>query len=668
MTYQDIPSIHKLPTLVANQIAAGEVVERPASVIKELLENSLDARANQINIDVEQGGIGLMRVRDNGFGIRRDELLLALNRHSTSKIRDLNDLDRIHSLGFRGEALASIASISRLNLSSRFYHDEIGHSIHLHGLEKPLGPNPIAHPIGTTLEIRDLFYNTPARRKFLRTEKTEFGHVHETIKRLALSRFDVSFKLTHNHKTLMVLKEAPNEVERLQRVSMLCGPEFVAHVLTVHEESDDMQLSGWITQPTYSRSQPDMQYFFMNGRIIRDKLISYAIRQAYKDVLYSGRHPSYVLYLKVNPNQVDVNVHPAKNEVRFAESESVHGFLVSALQNSLAQTTPSHVGRPQSYPSESLKKETAQEVKNQSSLPLMDRADIKYPFSAEKSVNLIGESAISYQDFQSQFRFQSNDSMKQKCPPSDKERARMMAESRRMGNYRSALTLDETRQAYQALIPSFLPEELPLELVVDNNIDKTSIPPLGVALAQLHGVYILAQNAEGLVLVDMHAAHERVMYERMKLAWQTDSLTAQVLLVPITIPVSEHEADIAQQQAELFNQLGFDISRVGPETLLVRQVPSLLVDANVPMLIRDVLADLLRFGVSPRLQENLQEILASVACHTAIRANRQLSLTEMNALLRDMENTERSNQCNHGRPTWTQLTLKELDNLFLRGR
>jgi len=683
MTYQNIPSIHKLPTLVANQIAAGEVVERPASVIKELLENSLDARANQIDIDVEQGGVGLMRVRDNGFGIRRDELLLAMNRHSTSKIRDLDDLERINSLGFRGEALASIASISRLNLSSRFYHDELGHFIHLNGQEQPIGPKPIAHPVGTTLEIRDLFYNTPARRKFLRAEKTEFGHVHETIKRLALSRFDVSFKLTHNHKTLMVLKVAPNEPEQLQRVAMLCGPEFVAHVLNVNEESDNMQLSGWITQPTYSRSQPDMQYFFVNGRIIRDKLISHAIRQAYEDVLYSKRHPSYVLYLKVNPSQVDVNVHPTKNEVRFAQSEPVHGFLVSALQNCLAQTTPSQVGRPQSYPykkppsqgsasqvsyssTESSLKET-DSATNQSSLPLKERARIKYLISAEDSAKMMGEYPYE-ESTRSKFPFSDREQKKVKFPLSSKARAKMMGESRRVGNHPSALTIHETTQAYQALLPSLLPEDLPPELVVDNNLDRPSLPPLGFALAQLHGVYIIAQNAQGLVLVDMHAAHERVMYERMKSAWQTDGLTAQLLLVPISIPVSEHEADIAEQQAELFNQLGFEISRVGPETVIVRQVPTLLVDTNVPMLIRDVLADLLRFGVSPRLHENLQGILATVACHTAIRANRQLSLTEMNALLRDMENTERSNQCNHGRPTWTQLSMKELDNLFLRGR
>ncbi len=633
MTYQDIPSIHPLPKLLANQIAAGEVVERPASVIKELLENSLDARANNIEIDIEQGGIALMRVRDNGFGIRRDELLLALNRHSTSKIRELDDLDRINSLGFRGEALASIASISRLTLSSRFYGDEIGHCVRLDGQEKPIGPEPMAHPIGTTLEIRDLFYNTPARRKFLRTDKTEFGQVHETVKRLVLSRFDVNFKLTHNRKILMVLKVAQREDEQLQRVAMLCGPEFVDHVLSINEKSDEMQLSGWITQPTYSRSQPDMQYFFVNGRIIREKLINHAVRQAYEDVLYSGRHPSYVLYLKIDPSEMDVNVHPTKSEVRFAQIGVVHNFLVEALQNRLAQTSPNHAGPPTPSPQPSNSRE--------SSSPQASR---KSPSPQHFPFPRLGASS----------------------PPSDASKPQFIPPY--PINRPSAVAIRETMQAYQALHPPLLPEELPLDVITDNNLAPSSIPPLGYALAQLHGVYILAENADGLILVDMHAAHERITYERMKSVWQADTLSTQVLLIPISVSVSEREAEIAERHVDLFNQLGFDINRAGPETLVVREVPTLLADANMPMLVRDVLADLLRFGVSPRLQENIQGILATLACHTSVRANRQLSLSEMNALLRDMEKTERSNQCNHGRPTWTLLSMKELDSLFLRGR
>ncbi len=618
MIFQNIPSIHPLPKLVANQIAAGEVVERPASVVKELLENSLDASADTIEVDIEQGGVALIRVHDNGFGIRRDELSLALNRHSTSKIKALDDLEQINSLGFRGEALASIASISRLTLNSRFYSDERGYCIHFDGQEKITIPDPIAHPIGTTLEIRDLFYNTPARRKFLRTEKTELSHVYETVKRLALSRFDVGFKLTHNRKTLMALKIATKKEEKLQRVAMLCGPEFVEHILNIKESSGEMQLSGWITQPTYSRSQPDMQYFFVNGRIIRDKFINHAIRQAYEDVLYTGRHPSYVLYLKLDPSQVDINVHPTKSEVRFSQNGLVHSFLVNTLQNNLAQTSPSNMGPPLKFTAHPITTGTDQVTDD-----LSTEARINHKTSQQIPTYSIAHPSTS--------------------------------------------AIHETMQAYQALQMPLLPEATGRDMSIDNST-VAPIPPLGYALAQLHGVYILAENAEGLVLVDMHAAHERILYEQMKSTWQTNKLSAQVLLVPITLSISEHEAEIAEHSIELFNVLGFDMSRVGPETLLVRQIPTLLMEANIPVLMRDVLADLSRFGISSRLQDNMQDILSLLACHTSVCAHRQLSLSEMNALLRNMEKTQRSNQCNHGRPTWTQLNMKELDHLFLRGR
>jgi DNA mismatch repair protein MutL len=629
MNIQDIPSIHLLPSLVANQIAAGEVVERPASVVKELLENSLDAKANSIEIDIEQAGIALIRVRDNGFGIRRDQLLLALNRHSTSKIQNLDDLERINSLGFRGEALASIASISRLTLSSRFYKEEMGYCLRLDGSDTPVLPEPVAHPFGTTLEIRDLFYNTPARRKFLRTEKTELGHLHETIKRLALSRFEVNFKLTHNRKTLMALKVAQNSEEQLQRVAMLCGPDFVSHILKLNEASDDKQLWGWITQPTYSRSQPDMQYFFVNGRMIRDKVISHAIRQAYEDVLYSGRHPSYVLYLTLDPSELDVNVHPTKNEVRFAQSALVHEFLTKAIQKCLAQTSPSHLAdAPTTTPASSQQKNV-----NQNSSP--ERRTL-FSYQAKRKPKL-------------------TEGIRQKLifPQTQK----------------SALSIQETKQIYEALQAPLLPPDTFIEKPKsDEDSTESVIPPLGYALAQLHGVYILAENAEGLVLVDMHAAHERISYERLKVAWETKNLTAQVLLVPLSLAVSEREAEVAEQHLALFHELGFELNRAGPTSLIVRQVPTLLIDVNCSQLIRDVLADLLRFGVSSRLQENQYEILATLACHTSVRANRQLSVSEMNHLLRDMEKTERSNQCNHGRPTWTAINMKELDSLFLRGR
>lgn len=622
MINQDIPAIRRLPSLVANQIAAGEVVERPASVVKELLENSLDAQATQIEIEIEQGGIALIRIRDNGFGIRKEELLLALSRHATNKISSLEDLEQLNSLGFRGEALASIAAISRLTLNSRFHNQEMGYGVHLDGREQPTIPQPIAHPIGTTLEVRDLFYNTPARRRFLRTDKTEFAHVHEIIKRLALSCFNVSFKLTHNHKTLMALKIAQPEADKLQRVGMLCGPEFLDHILTVQADSGGMQLSGWITQPTYSRSQPDMQYFFVNGRIIRDKLLNHAVRQAYEEVLHLSRYPGYVLYLQIAPSEVDVNVHPTKNEVRFVQSSAVYQFLVHSLQNSLAKTCPNQVGSPTSV--QMLFKNNSAEV--------------------EPSINAnhppIASSGSDFQDNLSLpfASFHPTPSL-------------------------SALAIQEITPAYQTLPAPGLADDEPISPET-----TLPIPPLGYALAQLHGSYILAENATGLILVDIHAAHERITYERMKSAWQEDKLVAQMLLVPVTIAVSEREANLAEQQLELFNQLGFDISRIGPEALLVRQVPLLLAATNIAVLVRDVLADLSRFGVSSRLENHIQDLLATFACHTAIRANQSLTLAEMNALLREMEPTQRSNQCNHGRPTWVQLSLKELDSLFSRGR
>jgi len=690
---QEIPSIQLLPSLIANQIAAGEVIERPASVIKELLENSLDAKADTIEIAIEQGGISFMRVRDNGFGIRQDELALALSRHSTSKIRTFDDLDHINSLGFRGEALASIASIARLTLSSRFYQEELGHCIRFEGQEKLSALEPVARPIGTTLEIRDIFYNTPARRKFLRAERTEFNHLQETIKRLALSRFDVSFKLTHNRKTLMALKVASTEAEQLQRVGTLCGPEFAQHILSVNEESDEMQLFGWITQPTYSRSQPDMQYFFVNGRIIRDKLMNHAIRQAYEDVLYSGRHPSYVLYLTIDPSEVDVNVHPTKHEVRFAQSEPVHSFLVNALQKCLALTSPNHT-----TPSPSQKS--------------LDSLSAQPAFARDSFEAQSPKSTVSREPFDSHFSSRlERDILKN-------TNTKLTPPFQRM-EHPSAQAIRETTKIYQALqaspsqepgsveptkVVGFLPPSIPpagrealseqggrnevnvsygdapppsgrglgggrnLESTTSSKETTSPIPPLGYALAQLHGVYILAENATGLILVDMHAAHERITYERLKTDWQTKKLDAQKLLVPVNVSVSEREAELAEQHLNFFNQLGFEISRFGPEMLIVRQVPALLAKANIPRLVRDVLADLLRFGVSSRLQERIQDILATLACHTSVRANRQLTLTEMNALLREMENTERSNQCNHGRPTWTQLDMKDLNSLFLRGR
>lgn len=610
------PSIHLLSPHIANQIAAGEVIERPASVIKELLENSLDAGADHIEIELEQGGVGLCRVRDNGCGIRGEELGLALSRHATSKIQSLDDLEHINSLGFRGEALASIASVSRLTISSRFYAAAHGYCLRAEASQLPAAPDPIAHPIGTSIEIRDLFYNTPARRKFLRTEKTELAQIQEVVKRLALSRCNVAFKLSHNRKVLWQLRAAMNESEQLQRIGQLCHPEFVQNLLPVQHSSSTLQLTGWISQPTFSRSQADLQYFFLNGRVIRDKLISHALKQVYHDVLHGERQPCYVLYLSLDPSEVDVNVHPNKSEVRFAQSGWIHDFLVHAIQQALDKTLPQSI----------------QPVVNPKLTP---SASAQYTFTntlTKPSPSAVRESLASYQILQASL------------PP------------------------------HAPVSPQNLPEKLLLTVLseaVEHSsalVDVDTAPVLGYALAQLHGVYILAENTQGLVLVDIHAAHERIMYERLKTAWQQHAWHGQSLLVPVQVAVAEFEADIAEQEQTWFSRFGFEIQRSTPQSLSVRQVPALLQQANIAQLIKDILADFAQHERSVRVHSMSDALLSMFACHGAVRAHRQLSVTEMNALLRDMEQTVRSNQCNHGRPTWVQLDMNNLDALFLRGR
>ncbi len=611
--------IHPLSSQLANQIAAGEVVERPASVVKELLENSLDAGASQIEIDVEQGGTRLIRVRDNGVGIHRDDLALALNRHATSKILDADDLDGIVTLGFRGEALPSIASISRLSLTSRQQGDESGWCISSEGYA-PEAAVPCAHPAGTTVEIRDLFFNTPARRKFLRKEKTEFGHLEEVVKRIALSHFDVGFQLRHNQRVVLSLRPVVNMEHYIERVAAICGEPFRQHALAIEYEAAGLRLWGWVALPAFSRSQADMQYFYVNGRVIRDKLVSHAIRQAYRDVLYHGRHAAFVLNLEIAPEQVDVNVHPTKHEVRFREGRLAHDFIFRAIHRSLADVRPGETGSggasDQSAPQLGASQTTPQ------SSPATSQA------TSQLSVSSAGHAAG--------YSRQSN----------------------------IPLGVGENRQdAYQIL------SEVATQAVVDASVDGAAqLPPLGFAVAQLHGIYILAQNEAGLVLVDMHAAHERITYERMKQTFNEGGIKSQPLLVPLSVAVNQKEAALAEEFTGLFSSLGFEVQRIAPQTLVVREVPTLLSSADIETLLRDVLADLNTYGESVRVQERLNEVLATMACHGSVRANRTLTLPEMNALLRDMERTERSGQCNHGRPTWTQMSLAELDKLFLRGR
>lgn len=630
----DARRIQLLTPRLANQIAAGEVVERPASVIKELLENCLDAGAKRIDIEVEQGGVKLLRVRDDGSGIPADDLPLALARHATSKIRELEDLERVMSLGFRGEALASISSVSRLTLTSRTADADQAWQVEVEGRDMESTVKPAAHPVGTSIEVRDLFFNTPARRKFLRAEKTEFDHLQEVIKRLALARFDVAFYLRHNGKTILSLHEAKDEASRARRVGAVCSSGFLEQAMPIEVERNGLHLWGWVGLPTFSRSQPDLQYFYVNGRMVRDKLVAHAVRQAYRDVLYNGRHPTFVLFFEVDPSVVDVNVHPTKHEVRFRDSRMVHDFLYGTLHRALAEVRPDDQLAPPGATTLTVPRPTGPE------------AGEFGPQGEMRLSETVLEAPVAARAWQP-------------SPPSGGAGGGYSYQPTRP----EMPPIQEAQGAYKAYFAP-LPDQAPQALPESSQ----DVPPLGYALAQLKGIYILSENAHGLVLVDMHAAHERIMYERLKTAMASEGLRGQPLLVPESIAVSEREADCAEEHGAWFSRLGFELQRLGPETLAIRQIPVLLKQAEATQLVRDVLADLLEYGTSDRIQAHLNELLGTMACHGAVRANRRLTLPEMNGLLRDMEVTERSGQCNHGRPTWTQLGLDELDKLFLRGR
>ncbi len=618
--------IQLLSPRLANQIAAGEVVERPASVIKELLENSLDSGATRIEVDVEQGGVKLLRVRDDGSGIPADDLPLALARHATSKIRDLEDLERVMSLGFRGEALASISSVSRLTLTSRTADAAEAWQVETEGRDMEARVQPAAHPVGTSVEVRDLFFNTPARRKFLRTEKTEFDHLQEVVKRLALAHFDVAFHLRHNGKVVLALHPASDPASRGRRVASVCGPAFLEQALPVEIERNGLHLWGWVGLPTFSRSQADLQYSYVNGRMVRDKLVAHAVRQAYRDVLFNGRHPTFVLFLDVDPAVVDVNVHPTKHEVRFRDNRMVHDFLYGTLHRALGDVRPED--------------------------------QLAAPASVAQVTQVTGQAAG---EFAGQNEMSLAASVLEQTPSQPAWRG--AGAGYQAPRSVAAGNVSEVQGAYREFFAPLA--ETSVAALPESQDD---VPPLGYALAQLKGVYVLAENALGLVLVDMHAAHERIMYERLKTAMASEGLRGQPLLVPESIAVSQREADCAEEHGHWFQMLGFELQRLGPESLAIRQVPSLLKQAEATRLVQDVLADLLEYGTSDRIQAHLNELLGTMACHGAVRANRRLTLPEMNGLLRDMEQTERSGQCNHGRPTWTQLGMGDLDKLFLRGR
>ena len=623
--------IKLLSPRLANQIAAGEVVERPSSVVKELLENSLDAGATRLEIDIEDGGIKLIRVRDNGGGIDKEDLPLALSRHATSKIYELDDLEAVATLGFRGEALASISSVARLALLSSTNDDSAGWQVIAEGRDMETEVSPAPHPRGTTVEVRDLFFNTPARRKFLRTEKTEYTHIEDVVKRLALSRFDVAFNLRHNGRAIYSWRAGNSQMEQERRVAQVCGPAFMENAVHLEIERNGLRLWGWVALPTFSRSQADLQHFYVNGRCIRDKLVSHAVRQAYQDVLYHGRHPAFVLYLDVDPATVDVNVHPTKHEVRFRDNRSVHDFIYSSLHHALAKVTPES----------SLAKNSHDETSDQFLQPSVIAQGVAVgEFRGQETLGLRSAPATSFVNSQAyQFNNQAN-------------------YSRPSGVSEQIKTYGELHQPNSGSVASFsLPESK------DENI-----PPLGYAIAQLKGIYILAENAQGLIVVDMHAAHERITYERMKESFSCGGIQTQPLLVPESIAISQKEADCAEQFSDIFKNLGFELQRAGPETLLIRQVPVVLNRAKVEQLVRDVLSDLIEHGSSERIQHHINEILGTMACHASVRANRKLTIPEMNALLRDMEATERSGQCNHGRPTWLLQSLDDLDKMFMRGQ
>ncbi len=614
--------IKQLDNRLANQIAAGEVVERPASVVKELLENALDAGATVITVDVDEGGVKRICITDNGVGIDGEDLPLALARHATSKIASIDDLEAVATLGFRGEALASIAAVSKLSLTSNTSENPSrGQMARCEGREMEVTVSPAGHPKGTTLEIRDLFYNTPARRKFLRTERTELARVEEAVKRTALARPDVSFVLSHNGRVLHRLTAGATEHDVQRRVIGICGESFARESVVVDRVAHGLSLRGWVGLPTFSRSQADLQYFFVNGRVVKDKVITHAVRQAYRDVLYGGRHPAYVLFLELDANRVDVNVHPTKNEVRFRDSRSVHGFVFSTLGRALADVRPV-------------------DTANQANLDQVAELHPSDGQSRQVSIGLeIPRGTDSFSD-----------------PASDATPSNETLWQSTVFSYESSYR--GTNRAGMNLVSSSSGAAL----------RRNDVPPLGFAIAHLHGTYIVAQNTEGMVLVDAHAAHERITYERLKAARSNASIVSQPLLVPMPITLTNAEMGAYEEFSELFSQLGLVVHAASDDTVFIREIPVILARENAVNLVRDVLGDLAEVGHSDRLSARMDEILATMACHGSVRANRALSIAEMNALLRDMEVTENSGQCNHGRPTWVQLGHDELDKLFLRGR
>lgn len=611
--------IRILPDQLIHQIAAGEVVERPASVVKELVENSLDAGATQIDVEVDAGGVKLCKIRDNGCGIARDELALAITRHATSKIADIDDLERVLTLGFRGEALPSIASVSRMRVTSRTADSELAYAVNVDN-GAISAPVPAAASFGTTIEVRDLFFNVPARRKFLRAERTELQHLTRQLERLALSRFDVGFSLTADKRSIFSYPVAANPEQQAQRIAAIMGDDFMTHALYFEHEAINMKLRGWLCLPTFARGQPDLQYWYLNGRVMRDRTLGNAVRLGYQDVLYGGRHPTYLLFLDLEPGLVDVNAHPAKLEVRFRDGRQVHDFVFRTIERVLRDTRagalPAHANAPTNM---------------EALLPEAGTAPAYWPMQS-------AQQAQAQAAAQPEYRHQQSWGLAVRDVPAHS------ANDAESHTVTSVLVTATTEARYDAL------------------------PPLGFAIAQLHGVYILSQVKDGLILVDMHAAHERTTYERLKAALADGRVPAQPLLVPIAVTLPASDATLIEDNAEALAKVGLEVERRGPGSILIRAVPVLLGRWDANDLLKQVLSDLREHGSSKHVERSLDEVIGTFSCHSAVRANRNLTVPEMNALLREMERTVRSDQCVHGRPTWTTVSMDELDRLFLRGR
>lgn len=631
-------SIQQLPDHLINQIAAGEVVERPASIVKELVENALDAGAGRIVVELEQGGVERIRVRDDGSGISAADLPLALSRHATSKIQSMDDLQQVETMGFRGEALPSIASVSQLGITSATLDSEHAWRI-LYRSDGEPSVEPASHPTGTVVDVKSLFYNVPARRKFMRTPRTEFSRCESVVKTLALAQPGCAFTLLHNGKTVFECKRANTVEEQGLRMARILGKGFGEAAHHVNIEGAGLVLSGWLADPTFNRAQSDMQYFFVNKRVVRDKVISHAVKQGYSDLIYHQRFPAFVLFLDIDPAAVDVNVHPGKLEVRFRDSQNVHAFVRHSIKQFLAAIRPDAAQsdtRPNHDPDASVS----------SGASSSDRAE-----TSDSVPRMRHEPQQRAMPLQVRDQFNAMSRLGAAADYSADQRAK-----KPINPYSSAQSIAQSQSSAAASSNGISQE------------DASRIPPLGFAKAHLHGVYILSENAQGLIVVDAHAAHERVTYERLKQQYAEGVLKTQALLVPVTVDVSAAEADRCEADSTWLLQLGLAVDRQSPEKLVIREVPAILGQSDVAALLRDVLSDLMSIDNSDRLNSAVEQVLSSLACHGSVRANRVLSVTEMNALLRLMESTPNSGQCNHGRPTWTAMSMQELDKLFLRGR